>query len=108
MLKNGELHGATISWHPNGQVEGVANFHDGRQIGFARVWHANGQPAAEQRYVDGKLHGIEIRYDEAGHPEAVIAWNHGEPDRERSAELAKSLGRESPLRDIPESPAGPD
>jgi hypothetical protein len=58
--------------------------------------------------VDGELHGIEIRYDETGHPEAVIARNHGEPDRERSAELAQSLGLESPLRDIPESPAGPD
>lgn len=98
MLKNGQLHGAVISWHPNGQVEGIANYRKGRQIGFARVWHANGNLAAEQRFDDGELHGIETRYDEAGRPQYVVVWEHGKPDRERTLELSERLGLESKLR----------
>lgn len=81
MLREVQLHGATMSWHPNGQ------------------------PGAEQRYVDVGLHGIEIRHDQAGRPDAVIARDHGEPDRERTAELGESLGLESPLRDPAERPS---
>jgi len=97
MLKNGDLHGAAISWHPNGRVEGIANYEDGRQIGFARVWHDNGTLFAEQRFVDGELHGKEIRYSRDGTLETLLVWNHGDLDREETRRISRSLGIEAPF-----------
>lgn len=97
MLKSGQLHGAVISWHPNGRVEGIANYNQGTQIGFARVWHDNGQLAAEQRFTDGEPHGREIRYSRDGVVETVIVWNHGEPEREATRALSQSLGLTAPF-----------
>jgi len=90
--RDGKLHGAVISYHPNGRVEGIANFDHGRQIGFARVWHDNGQIAAEQQFRDGEPDGTEIRYSRDGAVEGVVVWNHGEPDREATRQLSRSLG----------------
>lgn len=97
MLKNGRLHGAAISRHPNGQVEGIANYDEGRQIGFARVWHDNGRLAAEQRFVDGEPDGTEVRYTRDGAVEFVVVWNRGEPDREATRRLSRSLGVTAPF-----------
>lgn len=96
LLKDGRLHGAGISWHPNGQVEGIVNYDEGRQIGFARVWHDNGQLAAEQRFVDGQPDGVEIRYTPAGEVEYVVVWNQGQPDWEATRKLADSAGAPLP------------
>lgn len=97
MLMNGQLHGATISWHPNGKVEGIANYDEGRQIGFARVWHDNGMLFAEQRFVDGNAHGKEIRYSRDGAVETVLVWDHGNVDREETRRISRSLGIEAPF-----------
>lgn len=96
MMKGGQLHGAAISWHPNGQVEGIANFDQGRQIGFARAWHDNGVLFAEQQFKDGQSHGLEIRQSRSGEVERVIVWDHGQVDREETLRLSRKLGIESP------------
>jgi len=92
MLKNGALHGAAISWHPNGRVEGIANYEEGRQIGFARVWHDNGTLFAEQRFVDGEPHGTEIRYSRDGSLETLVVWDHGDVDREETRRISRAHG----------------
>ena len=97
MIKNGRLHGATISWHPNGTVEGIASFDEGQQIGFARVWHDNGALLAEQRFVDGQPHGTEFGYSAIGELEWIIVWEHGNIDREETRRLSRSLGIEAPF-----------
>lgn len=97
MLKNGHLHGAAISRHPNGRVEGIATYEEGRQIGFARVWHDNGTLFAEQRFVDGEPHGKEIRYSRDGTLETLLVWDHGDVDREETRRLSRSLGIEAPF-----------
>ena len=96
MMKDGNMHGAAISWHPNGQVEGISNFHEGRQIGFARVWHDNGALFAEQQFDNGQSHGLEVRYDRSGEVEKVIVWEHGQVNRERMSRISKALGLNSP------------
>jgi hypothetical protein len=97
MLKNGQLHGAAISWHPNGRVEGIANYEEGRQIGFARVWHDNGTLFAEQRFVDGESHGMEIRYSRDGSLETLMVWDHGDVDREETRRISRAHGLEAPF-----------
>ncbi|TVQ38077.1 MAG: hypothetical protein EA370_06105 [Wenzhouxiangella sp.] len=97
MHKNGLLHGAVITWHPNGQVEAIANFAEGRQIGFARVWHDNGALSAEQQFVDGESHGPEFRYARTGELDWVVVWNNGNVDREESRRLNQSLGLVAPF-----------
>lgn len=97
MTKNGQPHGAAISWHPNGKVQGIGNWDEGRQTGFARVWHDNGQRAAEMFYVDGELDGNEFRYSTNGELEWVIIWDHGNVDREETRRISRSLGIEAPF-----------
>lgn len=101
MMKNGRLHGATLSWHPNGQVEAIANYNEGVQIGFARVWHDNGRPAAELRYGEGELHGTEIRYARDGRVEAVIVWDHGNVDHDATRRLGRLRGLPTPFDTTP-------
>lgn len=100
-LKNGQLHGATISWHPNGKVEGIANYEEGRQIGFARVWHDNGVLFAEQGFVDDTPHGKEIRYSRDGAVETVVVWDLGDVDREETRRLSRTLGIKAPFDRAP-------
>jgi hypothetical protein len=97
MRKNGQLHGAYIGWHPNGKVEAIANFEQGRQIGFARVWHDNGTLAAEQQFVDGQSHGPELRYSRNGELDWIIVWDHGDVNREESRRLNQAHGLEAPF-----------
>lgn len=97
MLKNGQMHGAVISRHPNGRVAGIANYEEGRQIGYARVWHDNGTLFAEQQFVDGERHGKDIRYSRDGTLEMLVIWDHGDVDREETRRLSRSLGIEAPF-----------
>lgn len=97
MMKSGELHGAAVSWHPNGQIAGIAGFEEGRQVGHARSWHDNGQRAAELYYVDGEPDGKELRYSTSGELEWVIVWNHGTVDRDETRRISKALGIEAPF-----------
>ncbi|TVQ28023.1 MAG: hypothetical protein EA370_17110 [Wenzhouxiangella sp.] len=96
MMKSGWLHGAAISWHPNGTLEGIANYDEGQQIGFARAWHDNGAVFAEQQFRDGQPHGLEIRYSTTGEVERVIIWDHGQIDADETLRLSRKLGIESP------------
>ena len=108
MFKNGKLHGAVISWHPNGQVESIATYDEGQPIGFGRTWHENGQVAAETQFVDGEPHGVDIRYTPEGEVKHVVVWNHGEPDWEATRKLARSVGVSLPLGAPERIEAGPD
>lgn len=91
-MREGVLHGAAVSWHPNGQLASVGQYDDGQPSGFVRTWHANGQPAAELRYADGQLDGIEVRYDTSGRPSEVVVWQRGTVDRERTAAIRNRYG----------------
>lgn len=96
MMKGGWLHGAAISWHPDGQLEAVANYDQGRQIGFARAWHDNGALSAEQQFHDGQPHGPEIRYSRIGEVERVMVWDRGQIDSDETLRLSRKLGIEAP------------
>lgn len=96
MMKGGQLHGAAISWHPNGQLEAIANFDEGRQVGFARGWHDNGALSFEQQFEDGQPHGLEIRYTRSGEVESVFVWDRGRRDHEETLRISERLGIESP------------
>ena len=97
MMKAGELHGAAVSWHPNGQINAVASYDEGKQVGHARSWHENGQRAAEQFYEDGELHGEEFRFSTEGELLWVIVWDHGNVDREETRRISRKLGIEAPF-----------
>jgi len=106
-MKTFTADGAAISWHPNGKVQGIANWEEERQTGYTRIWHDSGALFAELQFVEDQLHGKEIRYSRGGAVETVTVWNHGEPDRKRARALSRSPGIDAPF-DRPAPSAGDD
>ncbi len=53
-FKDGKMDGLATTWHENGQKQGEGTFKDGKEDGLATTWHENGQKWDETTFKDGK------------------------------------------------------
>ncbi len=56
-LVNGEIHGESTSWYPNGQLHTQATYINGKMNGEYKAWYDNGQLRAISYVTNGKDNG---------------------------------------------------
>ena len=64
--------------YDSGQVQGLAQFKDGKPDGLATTWHENGQKQFEATYKDGKMDGLETTWHENGQKWRETIYKDGE------------------------------
>lgn len=69
--ENGQFHGVSKEWYPNGQPMRWVTFERGAQNGSAGSYHENGQKASEGVFVNGTPSNVR-RWDNAGQPIASV------------------------------------
>ena len=53
-FKDGKMNGLMTAWHENGQKMIEGTFKDGKRDGLRTAWHENGEKLREQTFKDGK------------------------------------------------------
>ncbi len=95
----GGIIASRTTYHPNGQVHTVSNYHDyqlhGEQLKFtasgrplmelnwnhgvldgSKIIYRNGSKIAEVPYINGQKHGVELHFDDLGNLTAEIQWRN--------------------------------
>lgn len=63
---NGQLHGPSITYHPENKTQSIIPYVKGKKEGIAKYYYPSGNPHAQCTYVDDKLDGQMLTYDENG------------------------------------------
>lgn len=69
---DGQMHGASNSYHTNGVQSIKTLFSRGEKTGTETWWSDNGMKSYEVNYSNGKINGLETIWDEAG---AILSQN---------------------------------
>jgi antitoxin component YwqK of YwqJK toxin-antitoxin module len=78
--RNGRRDGTWKRWHPNGRVEAITIYEEGKLQGIA-AWHDNGQKWEEGHFEDGFRQGAWIRWHSNGQKEVEGYYVHGVLER---------------------------
>ena len=76
--KHGQAYGVWISWYPTGELNGIAEFADGKPHGSYTVWYPSGTLMYEGSNYNLGEHGDHFRYSESGNVEHHSVWEKGE------------------------------
>jgi antitoxin component YwqK of YwqJK toxin-antitoxin module len=60
------LHGAQISWYPDGKKEAMDIYVNGYQQGYAYRWYPDGGLKSVEHFTDGASDGQTRRWEESG------------------------------------------
>jgi antitoxin component YwqK of YwqJK toxin-antitoxin module len=74
--RNGRREGTWTRWHPNGKVDTITAYADGKPQSF-EAWHDNGQKWEEGYFKDGFKEGTWIRWHGNGQKEFEGHFEHG-------------------------------
>ena len=69
--------GLTKMMYDSGQVQGLAQFKDGKPDGPATAWYENGQKSAERTYKDGKPDGLQTYWHKNGQKMGEATYKDG-------------------------------
>ena len=58
------MHGKQTAWYQNGEIQGFANFKDGKLNGKLSEWYANGEIKISGSFKEGN--GIYLGFNENG------------------------------------------
>ncbi len=61
--------------HPNGKLEGIGHFIDGKENGPCFFWRADGTKDQQGGFLDGKRHGLWIHWDGSGKETKREHWD---------------------------------
>ncbi len=76
-MLNGQRHGITSYYHPNGKRHTEMPYVNGKRHGIGRGWHENGQPHFENHWIAGQFHGRRRNWYDDGGPETDETWVRG-------------------------------
>ncbi|MBQ8751103.1 MAG: toxin-antitoxin system YwqK family antitoxin [Alphaproteobacteria bacterium] len=62
----GQLHGPSITYHPENKIQSVIPYVKGKKEGIAKYYYPSGNPHVQCTYVEDKLDGQMLTYDENG------------------------------------------
>ncbi|MEW6157671.1 MAG: hypothetical protein AB1813_09575 [Verrucomicrobiota bacterium] len=79
-IQDGLLHGISIGWHTNGQMEVREQFISGVSDGLRTKWYSDGNPLSESTIRKGAHHGTFRRWHENGQIAEQVEMNAGKPD----------------------------
>lgn len=71
------LHGKSLAWHPNGQLQSEGSYDYDKRVGHFQYWHANGQLAAEGDFKNDQYHGQWLWWHENGQKAIVGKYAAG-------------------------------
>ena len=69
--------GESKGWYPNGQLNQVRNWKDGRVDGKYTEWFEDGQKMVEGTFKDGKQHGLIIQWYDNGKKQSETNYING-------------------------------
>ena len=61
--------------HPNGKLEGIGHFIDGKENGPCFFWRADGTKDQQGGFLEGKRHGLWIHWDGSGKETKREHWD---------------------------------
>ena len=78
MFKNGDFEGPFKSYYANGKPKEVINFHNDERNGPYALYYENGQKRKTGQYIAGQAYGEWLIYDEAGKLVNTIYYDNDE------------------------------
>ena len=86
------MEGEMLAWYPDGAVQSMQFFKEGKPIGEHRTYYQKSSPSEkdEERLAhlfhyddEGRLHGEEKTFYQGGKPQAIVSYSHGAMDGTR-------------------------
>jgi antitoxin component YwqK of YwqJK toxin-antitoxin module len=77
-FKDGKPNGLVTGWYENGQKKEEINFKDGKPNGLGTRWYEDGQKKSEENFKDEKADGLHIFYKEDGSEVGRVTFKDGE------------------------------
>ena len=79
-VKDGRLHGRSLGWYSNGQMEVEEQFVAGVSHGARTRWHENGNRKSLAQIEQGKVVGLFTEWHENGQKAVEMTLRDGQPD----------------------------
>lgn len=77
--RQGRLHGIELQWHDNGRPAALAWYADGQRQGLRRTWNPDGKLVTEESYLDDRPHGTWSVWEPSGRLKWQGRFDRGEP-----------------------------
>lgn len=97
--REGELHGPSNSWYPNGNVRSRGQYESGKLHGLWEHFAEDGRPTFQLRYQQGRPHGEWVVYAD-GKQSRTYRFEEGEAKEVNGQPLNDPLGRAARLGEI--------
>jgi hypothetical protein len=75
-FKNGQRHGLSECWYPDGRTQWARQYHCGYQVS-AKTWHLDGKLASRAAFKRGRRHGVDEAWWSNGERRWCHNWKNG-------------------------------
>jgi antitoxin component YwqK of YwqJK toxin-antitoxin module len=82
-FERGLAHGIRTKWYPSGGTQSVAHIVQGQLQGPFQRWHENGVLAEDVMMQEGQPHGLSLAYYPSGHLKAQVRLDQGKVVEQR-------------------------